>query len=216
MIKEVKLRVDSQLEPILLRLQDAVQDAFRDAFTERPEWANEVATSEALRQDLKTVLAAIEHTVTKADLAAVRESINRLPTQAASPGAVAEIMTAVEALPKQAASPESLASIRAQLVELATTLDRCEKTATQGTTEANTASQNGREALVGLQSTIQDQGQLMAQVFANLEASRIEQGSTRVALATLQQDLLRMAEIVDQNQKALTSLMRPWYRRIFS
>jgi len=53
MIKEVKLRVDSQLEPILLRLQDAVQDAFRDAFTERPEWANEVAISEALRQDLK-------------------------------------------------------------------------------------------------------------------------------------------------------------------
>lgn len=90
MIDQVKVRVDAQLQATLERLQEV--------FTERPSWAQDVASAESLRAVAEDVQALPKTAPTVAEVMALRSAILALPQQSASPQAVAELMAAVDGL----------------------------------------------------------------------------------------------------------------------
>lgn len=107
MIEQVKVRVDTQLQATLERLQAV--------FKERPSWAEDVASAESLQAVAAAVLALPKTAPTAAEITMLLNAILALPQQSASPQAVEALGTAVSALaanvgilPREAASPSML------------------------------------------------------------------------------------------------------------
>ncbi len=90
MIEQVKVRVDTQLQATLERLQEVLM--------ERPSWAEDVASADSIRAVSVAVQALPKSAPTAAEVTALRDAILALPRHAASPEAVAELKASVDAL----------------------------------------------------------------------------------------------------------------------
>lgn len=109
MVEEIKLRV----EPVLVEILQRLQDGLHEALTNRPGWAADVATSDELKQ-----------------VAGVMTEVVALAKSASTAVAMDGIKGAIEALPTEAASPKAIAQVITALLELTSNIERLGATAT--------------------------------------------------------------------------------------
>ena len=107
MSEEIHVRVNDVLKEILQGVQKGLQDALES----RPGWAAELA------DELKQV-------------AEVMSEVVALAKSASTAIAVDEIKVAIEALPKEAASPKAVAQVMTALLELTSNIERLGATTT--------------------------------------------------------------------------------------
>lgn len=172
MSEEIHVRVNDVLKEIL----KGVQEGLRDALASRPGWAADMA------DELKQV-------------ASVMSEVVVLAKSASTAVAMDGVKVAIEALPKEAASPKAIAQVMTTLLELKSNIERLEATTTSEVAAV-------RARLEGLLDRLPGIEQAQQALFVRLD--------------NISADMKALAEMTSLNQQSLTTLTRPWYRRIFS
>ncbi len=129
MSEEIHVRVNDVLKEILR----GVQEGLRDALESRPGWAADVADELKQVADVMTEVVALAKSASTAiAVDGIKVAIEALPKEAASPKAVAQVMTTLLELTSNierlgATTMSELAAVRARLEGLLDRLPRIEQ-----------------------------------------------------------------------------------------
>ena len=211
--------------------RDEIQEnlaAVRAAIRALPQSA---ASPEAVAAVLNAVQSLPRSAATSADLVPLSSAIGELAEKVASPAAVAEVLAAVGSLPRSVATTAEVNAVRELVRKLPTpaTPGAVEGVVTAIVAVASdihclqelagslvTAVEQNRNEVASLRTECIHQSEALRDIKQALEAVGIEQEAARLAHAEVVTALANIAGTIAQNQRALTTLNRPWYRRLFS